>query len=52
MPLEKFYNVRLRKAERIERSKTKRGTVGKGKRKRNVLRAIGSGGTKLIKFVK
>jgi len=52
MPTIKFYDVRARKSVRVEKAKTKRGTVGKGSRKRNVLRAISSGGTKLIKFVK
>lgn len=52
MPFESFYNVKTRKKEKVESSKTKRSTVGKGKRKRNVLRAISKGGTRLIKFVK
>jgi len=48
----KFYNVKIRKPELVEKSKTTRSTIGKGKKKRNVLTAMGKGGVKLFRFVK
>lgn len=47
-----FYNVKTRKKESIPLSKTKKTTVGKGKRKRHALTATGKGGTKLFRFTK
>ena len=47
-----FYNVKSRKKESIPLSKTKKTTVGKGKKKRNALTAVGKNGTKLFRFTK
>jgi len=48
----KFYNVKIRKPEYVEKSKTKRTSIGKGKKRRNALTAIGQGGVKLFRIVK
>lgn len=47
-----FFNVKTRKKENIPLSKTKKTTVGKGKKKRHALTATGKGGTKLFRFTK
>ncbi len=47
-----FYNVKTKRKESIPLSKTKKTTVGKGKRKRHALTARGRDGTKLFRFTK
>ncbi len=47
-----FFNVKTRKKELVDLSKTKKVTVGKGKKKRHALTAKGRDGTKLFRFTK
>lgn len=47
-----FFNVKTKKKESVPLSKTKKVTVGKGKRKRHALTATSKGGTKLFRFTK
>jgi len=47
-----FFNVKTKKKENIALTKTKKVSIGKGKRKRHALTATGRDGTKLFRFTK